>query len=176
MSQELLNHGVINKPAHIEIAEFLYNEAELLDGKKYAEWLDIVTEDIRYKMPVRTYRMRDEKLDDGNNKTAYLDENLASLRTRVAILEKFTHAEDPPSFSRHFVTNIRIRPRQHATEYEVMSNILVYIVRGTQLTPVFLSGERHDILRRTDGRLRLAERTVLIDSSVIGTMNMTVFL
>ena len=36
-----------------EIEEFLYQEAELLDGRNFEEWLDLLTDDIRYWMPMR---------------------------------------------------------------------------------------------------------------------------
>ena len=39
-----------------EIEQFLYREARLLDDRKFHEWLELLTEDIRYWMPVRTNR------------------------------------------------------------------------------------------------------------------------
>ena len=36
-----------------EIAEFLYREAELLDERRYADWLALLADDIRYWMPMR---------------------------------------------------------------------------------------------------------------------------
>ena len=36
-----------------EIAEFLYAEAELLDERRYDEWLALLADDIRYWMPMR---------------------------------------------------------------------------------------------------------------------------
>ena len=36
-----------------EIADFLYREAELLDERRYREWLALLADDIRYWMPMR---------------------------------------------------------------------------------------------------------------------------
>ena len=36
-----------------EVEEFLYQEAELLDERRFEDWLDLLTEDIRYWMPIR---------------------------------------------------------------------------------------------------------------------------
>jgi len=36
-----------------EISEFLYQEAELLDDRHFADWLDLLADDIRYWMPMR---------------------------------------------------------------------------------------------------------------------------
>ena len=35
------------------IEDFFYLEAELLDDRKLREWLDLLTDDIRYWMPIR---------------------------------------------------------------------------------------------------------------------------
>jgi len=34
-----------------EITDFLYREAELLDERRYREWLDLLADDVRYSMP-----------------------------------------------------------------------------------------------------------------------------
>ena len=36
-----------------EVAEFLYREAELLDERRYDDWLGLLADDIRYWMPMR---------------------------------------------------------------------------------------------------------------------------
>ena len=36
-----------------EIGAFLYAEAELLDERRFEAWLDVLTEDVRYWMPMR---------------------------------------------------------------------------------------------------------------------------
>ena len=39
-----------------EIEDFLYREAELLDDRRYEEWLDLLTDDVSYFMPMRRRR------------------------------------------------------------------------------------------------------------------------
>jgi 3-phenylpropionate/cinnamic acid dioxygenase small subunit len=43
-----------------EIEDFLYREADLLDERRYDEWLALLAEDVRYWMPMR----RNVKVDD----------------------------------------------------------------------------------------------------------------
>jgi len=43
----------LGDPAYNEILEFLYTEAELLDEGRELEWLDLLDEEISYRMPVR---------------------------------------------------------------------------------------------------------------------------
>ena len=39
-----------------EVEQFLYREARLLDARRFHEWLELLTDDVRYWMPVRTSR------------------------------------------------------------------------------------------------------------------------
>ena len=50
----------MNRDVHItrlllkqEIEEFLYLEADLLDERRYEDWLALVADDVRYWMPMR---------------------------------------------------------------------------------------------------------------------------
>ena len=36
-----------------EVEQFLYAEAELLDSRRHEEWLDCLTDDMHYWMPIR---------------------------------------------------------------------------------------------------------------------------
>ena len=36
-----------------EVEEFLYEEADLLDQRRYGEWLDLLADDLHYFMPMR---------------------------------------------------------------------------------------------------------------------------
>jgi 3-phenylpropionate/cinnamic acid dioxygenase small subunit len=40
----------------------------------------------------------------------------------------------------------------------------------------FFVGTRKDILRRTNGELKVARRTILLDQAVLGAKNISVFL
>jgi ethylbenzene dioxygenase beta subunit len=153
--------------------EFLYREAELLDDGRFREWLDLLTEDVRYRVPVRVTRERGES--GVSAEMFHLDEDRDSLALRVDRLETgFAWAEDPPSRVRHFVTNVR--PRPQGDELAVRSNVLVYRARWDRGEHDLLSGERHDVLRPGPGGLRLAARTVVLDATTLPTLNLAIFL
>ena len=42
----------------LEVEDFLYHEARLLDERRFHEWLDLFTEDVVYWMPTRSNRLR----------------------------------------------------------------------------------------------------------------------
>src|SRR5207245_8171547 len=104
-------------------------EAALLDAADYTGWLDLLCETIRYVMPVRVTTARgagfDSLVDMG-----HFDEDMYALRKRVERLAT-DHAwtEDPPSRTRHFVTNVRTF-RAEAGALRVESALLLLRSRG----------------------------------------------
>jgi 3-phenylpropionate/cinnamic acid dioxygenase small subunit len=108
---------------------------------------------------------------------AHFDEDLYSLRKRVERFET-GHAwtEDPPSRTRHFVTNVRTFASAAGDELAVKSYVLLFRSRGDIRDAELVSAERSDVLRRTEGGLRLAQREIMADESVLRTQNLAVFI
>jgi len=160
-------------PLYSRIVEFLYREAELLDGYRFGEWLALLADDIRYDMPVRTTQFRAE--GEGFQEVGFLDENLSSLRTRVKRLETDTAwAETPPSRTRHFVSNVLAEPGARPDELAVRSCFMVTRTRADHGYQLF-TGRREDVLRLVDGgAMKLARRRILVDQTVITNSNLSV--
>src|SRR3954469_18858279 len=159
-----------------EVYSFLMHEAELLDERCEREWLGLFTHDAEYLMPVRVNRERGE--GDGFSEEAfYFEETRGSLELRVRRLEtEYAWAEDPPSRTRHFVSNIRIAEGEEDDEVAVKSNLLLYRSRGSNPHYDVLSAERRDSLRKEEGRWKLRRRVILLDHSVLTTHNLSIFL
>jgi 3-phenylpropionate/cinnamic acid dioxygenase small subunit len=163
-------------PLYGEVVEFLYHEADLLDTGRFEEWLELLADDLNYRLPVRLNRRRGESEDDAPT-TEIFSDNLASLRLRVRRLDTgFAWAETPPSRTRHLISNVRVRTTEVANELEVTSYFLVYRSRASETTPDLFSGERQDRLRQTDAGWRLARRTIQLDQAVIGARHLSIFL
>jgi ethylbenzene dioxygenase beta subunit len=158
-----------------EAYSFLMHEAEVLDERHEREWLEMLTDDVEYLMPVRVNRERAE--GRGFSEEAfYFEETRGSLELRVRRFEtEFAWAEDPPSRTRHFVTNVRVAPGEE-DEIAVRSNLLLYRSRGSEPKHDMLSAERQDVLRKEDGQWKLRKRVILLDHSVLETHNLSVFL
>jgi biphenyl 2,3-dioxygenase beta subunit len=162
-----------------EVEEFLYREAELLDDRRFREWLDLFTDDAQYWMPVRDNRLQlpaevtNELSGRGGN--FYFDDTKKTLRIRVERLYTgAAWAELPPSRTRHLISNIRIK-RESGSEVEVHSNFLVYRTRLEHDRDIFV-GTRRDILRRVDGQFKIAQRTIVLDQAILDAKNISVFL
>ena len=87
-----------------EIEDFLYREADLLDARRFDEWLALFTEDARYWMPMR----RNVPSRDGEREftregadVSWFDEGKDTLARRVAQLAtglNTTAQEQTPRF------------------------------------------------------------------------------
>jgi phthalate 3,4-dioxygenase beta subunit len=126
-------------------------------------------------MPVRVTMARGAGFDTLAD-MAHFDEDIYALRKRVQRLAT-DHAwtEDPPSRTRHFVTNVRTF-RNGAEELEVQSALLLFRSRGDNREAELISAGRRDLLRQTPGGLRLTRREITVDESVLRTQNLAVFL
>ena len=162
-------------PAHLAAHQFLVEEAALLDAADYAGWLSLLCEDIRYVMPVRVTTARGAGFDSLAD-MGHFDEDMYALRKRVQRLAT-DHAwtEDPPSRTRHFVTNVRTF-QAGAGELHVESALLMFRSRGDTREADLISAGRADLLRETGDGLRLARREITVDESVLRTQNLAVFL
>ena len=160
-----------------EVQDFLYREAELLDERRYEEWLDLFTDDARYFMPMRRNVPHDERereLTREGLDVNWFDEGKDTLRRRVQQIRTGVHwAEEPPSRICHMVSNVQVEPRP-AGELTVKSRFLIYRNRVETETDV-LVGKRQDVLRRDNGSFKIVRRTILLDQSVLLAKNLTFF-
>ena len=162
----------------LEIEEFLYAEAELLDNRRYDEWLDLFTEDCHYWMPIRSTRVLGDEEHEFTKEweNSYFDDDKAIMHQRVAKVEtRFSWSEEPPSRTRHLLTNIRIRPGSTPDELGVVCNFIVYRTRLSSDEDKWV-GERLDTLRRVNGDWQIAERKVYLDEALLKSKNLSVFL
>jgi len=160
-----------------ECTRFLYREAELLDRRQFHEWLELLSPEIDYRVPVRT--TREKKDGEGFSKRAFfMEEDYGSLKLRITRLDSdFAWSENPPTRTRRLVTNVRVGGAADAGETQpVLSNLAVYCFRGESATPIVLTGERQDLLRRVDRGWKLKSRLVLLDTTILGMESLSIFL
>lgn len=174
MSKQQSSEGKSEMELHYECVEFYNREAELLDDKELEAWLDLLTEDVRYDMPIRLIRERGAERSPFSDEGYNYHENRGTLEARVERFQsEYAWSEDPPSRTRHFVSNVRI-DSVDGDEVTVKNNLLLsWAQREDDHT--LLPAERHDVLRRVDGELKLAERDVHLDQNVIPMKNISVF-
>jgi 3-phenylpropionate/cinnamic acid dioxygenase small subunit len=163
----------------LEIAQFFYTEAELLDERRYDEWLALLTDDIRYWMPMRrnvkfgdTEREFTRETDD----ISWFDEGKDTLTRRVRQIQTGIHwAEEPRSRIAHMVSNVQllsVTPDER--EVVAKSRFLIYRNRAETETDILI-GKREDTLRRDGDGWSIARRKIVLDQNVLMTKNLTFF-
>ncbi|MEQ9143982.1 MAG: 3-phenylpropionate/cinnamic acid dioxygenase subunit beta [Parvibaculaceae bacterium] len=158
-----------------EVEQFLYEEAALLDARQYREWLDLLTDDIVYWMPIRRTVMLAD-IDQEFTKRgamAYFDDDRESLELRVKKMESASSwSEDPPSRTRHMLTNVRIL---EVNGDDHMVEAFFHIYRSRLDTEVnSWVGRRIDVIRRTASGWKLAKRDIYLDQTLIRATNMSI--
>jgi 3-phenylpropionate/cinnamic acid dioxygenase small subunit len=181
--------ATMNEDLTREVEQFLYREARLLDERRFAEWLALLADDVRYWIAARSNRYPrrskaiaildpDRYVEDDtprDDELALFDEDKQTLTQRVERLDTgMAWAEDPPSRTRHLITNVEVAPGPTLLEVEVFSNFIVYRTRA-ETEQDFYVGARRDRLRRSDGEWKLAGRRVILDQNVLLAKNVSIF-
>ncbi len=164
-------------PRHLAAHRFLVEEAAILDGRDWARWLDLLTDDVRYVMPVRVTTVVDAGYD-ARADMAHFDEDRYALgqtgrspahRVRLDRGPAVTHPAP-----RHQRPDVRRRPRRRGAAVE--STVLLFRSRGDDREPEYVCASRRDVLRSAGERHLLASREITVDEAVLRTQNLAIFL
>ncbi len=170
------NRQRVDRETITDIQEFLYREALAIDERRFRDWLTFLAADIRYEVPVRVVR---EGLADWevSPKARIFDDTKDTLEIRVRRLETdFAWAEQPPSRTRHYVTNVLVDYSEAPREYLVSSNCLIYRSRGDSTEPNIYSVARKDTVRSDEEGYVLTRRWAVLDQAVINAHNLSIFI
>ena len=166
-----------------DVEDFYYHEADLIDDRRFRDWLDLLAEDISYFMPIRRNVKFGQQAARENTRRgegmSWFDEDKWTLTKRVEqILTGVHYAEEPLSRITHMVSNVQIkavRPDLDTpSELDVTSRLLVYQNRVEYETYTFV-GRRNDTLRLTEAGWKIARREILLEQNILMAKNLTTF-
>jgi len=174
----------VNVPAGIEemaryfsVQHFLYEEAALLDERRFDEWLERCAPEIRYWMPAQTNRNnRDRRLAVGGpDDLPMFEETWEHLHQRVRRLATGqAWAEEPPSRTRRLVTNIRVSERGD-DRVRASSNLLLYRTRHDTDVQIFVASREDDLRAHATYRWQITARTIVLDATTVPGHNLSMF-
>jgi 3-phenylpropionate/cinnamic acid dioxygenase small subunit len=166
-----------------EIEEFLYDEAEMLDQRRFREWLDTLAEDLVYFMPmmfnVKFGQHETREKTRYEKDMSWFNEGKWTLTKRAEQILTGVHwAEEPLSRLCRLVTNVQLTAIEENAagqqEVSVLSGFLIYQNR-CEHEEYYFAGKRSDVLRRVDGRWQLARREIRLGQNVLLAKNLTMF-
>ena len=136
----------------MNVEEFLYHEAHLLDTQRLEEWLALFTEDATYWLPLE----HEQKDPVETSSIVYDDRTLLELRVKQARHPR-AHARLPLARTVHQVSNVVSRETEK-DEFEVHST-LVLIEFRSERQRVWGALVNHR-LRRTGESYHIARKRV----------------
>lgn len=145
--------------SRVEVEDFLFHEAELLDDWKLEEWTRLYREDAIYEV---TSPSSADPVNSDPNKTLFLvADRIDRIRGRATrLMKKTAHAEYPHSKTRHMIANVR--PSVGADgQTNVRANFVVY--RTKEDTTTSYMGEYHYRLLPEAGGIRILQKRIILD-------------
>lgn len=166
----------------LELEDFFYYEADLLDSRRFTEWLTLLDESIEYRMPIARNvhsSIADEEFYVDPLAVSWIDEGKLTLTQRVDQMLTGMHwAEEPVSRTSHLYTNVRVLDVTGEGQGQRVSTRLrffVYRNRGSAEVDL-LVGKRDDHLVRTADSWKVTKRTIFLDQTVLLAKNLTTFI
>jgi 3-phenylpropionate/cinnamic acid dioxygenase small subunit len=166
-----------------DVEDLYYHEADLLDGRRFRDWLDMLADDISYFMPIRrNVKFGQHEARENTRRgegISWFDEDKWTLTKRVEqILTGVHYAEEPLSRICHMVSNVQIkavRPDlENPEELDVTSRFLVYQNRVEYETYTFV-GKRNDTIRTTASGWKIARREIILEQNILLAKNLSMF-
>jgi p-cumate 2,3-dioxygenase subunit beta len=140
----------------LDVEEFLYAEAALLDAWRLDDWLELFTADARYEVP-----STDRPGGEPATALMLISDTRPMIAARVKRLNsRKAHREFPWSRTRRIIGNVRILT-ENVEEVEATANFAVY--RSRRDVSVYMGQYRYRLVRDGDTfkiRFRRAELDV----------------
>lgn len=162
-----MNSQTADKSAlQIEVEQFLYREAYLVDQARWQEWLELYTEDMTYWAP--SWVNENELTTDPEAEVSiiYMN-NRKELEHRIW---RFTSGDSPASYplprTNHMVSNVAI---QQVDDQRIVatSNWMSQIYRDKE--QLIYGGYYQHTLVRDQGELKISnKKVVLLNDVVVG--------
>ena len=141
----------------VEIEDFLFYEAELLDEWKLKEWLGLFTMDANYYVPSTDVAPDASPADS----LFYIADDRFRLESRVErLLKRTAHSEFPHSKTRHLVSNVRVRER--LADGLIVSTAFATYRSKDHVTDTFVGTARYRIVMN-DAGMKIREKRVVLD-------------
>jgi 3-phenylpropionate/cinnamic acid dioxygenase small subunit len=166
-----------------EIEAFLFEEADLIDERRFSDWLDLFADDVVYFMPIRRNVKFGQHAERENTRSgegiSWFDDDKWTLTKRVEqIMTGVHYAEEPLSRVSHLITNVQILAAEPSvaapTRVVVKSRFLVHQNRVEHETYTFV-GRRIDTLRKQGDDWKIARREIILDQNVLQAKNLSTF-
>jgi anthranilate 1,2-dioxygenase small subunit len=145
---------------HHEVESFNAAYAAALDEQRLTDWTEMFTEDAFYVVISR------ENADHGLPVGLIYCDSKRMIQDRAFALEKTTMFA--PRYLRHIIGNLQVMGEDGNGAIRARANYaLIQVLYDRPEAKLHQVGAYHDVFRRVDGVLKLAERRCIYDSLLI---------
>lgn len=141
------------------VEQFLYRQADILDDRKWDDWLGLFTEDGHYWMPVSD----DQTVADGVPNIFYEDLDLMRVRAK-RVTHPHAWSQQPGHRTSHVVSNVVIDEEQPETGDVVVRSKFHVVEYWNDGLRHFAGRYRHDLANTPDGYRIRVQRVDLINA------------
>jgi 3-phenylpropionate/cinnamic acid dioxygenase small subunit len=151
----------------VDVERFIFDEAALVDQRRWRDWLELFTEDMTYWAP--SWVDESELTTDPEGEVSII--YMSSRKELEHRIWRFTSGESPASYplprTNHLVSNVRVLS-ETADTVVAASNWLTQCYRNKE--QFFYGGQyEHTLVRQPDGGYRIrAKKVVLLNDVVLG--------
>jgi 3-phenylpropionate/cinnamic acid dioxygenase small subunit len=135
----------------VNVEQFLYHEARLLDTQRYEEWLELFTDDATYWVPLE----QDQKDPFETSSIIHDDRTLLGLRVKQARHPR-AHARLPLARTVHQVGNIQVFEK----DSEIHVHSTLQLIEWRQEKQRVWGALVEHRLRKHDGGYKIAHKRV----------------
>jgi anthranilate 1,2-dioxygenase small subunit len=145
---------------HHEVDQFNAAYAAALDEQRLADWVEMFTEDAFYIVISR------ENADKGLPVGLIYCDSKAMIYDRAFALEKT--AMFAPRYLRHIIGNLQVFGEEGQGAIRARANYaVIQVLYDRPEAKLHQVGVYHDVFRRVDGVLKLAERRCIYDNLLV---------
>jgi 3-phenylpropionate/cinnamic acid dioxygenase small subunit len=153
-------------PARLaQLAAFLYLEGELLDERRFAEWLALYADDATYWIPQGPDA-------DPRTDVQLVHDDRRRIGERVLRLSGgHAYSQDPPSRTLHLISNVRLVADAGESLVVASAQLVTELRRGRQAA--YAAHVRHELVARDDGGWLVRRKEIRMLNSDIPLGNVT---
>ncbi|MEW6645071.1 MAG: aromatic-ring-hydroxylating dioxygenase subunit beta [Pseudomonadota bacterium] len=143
-----------------QISQFNCAYAAALDEQRLSDWSEMFTDDASYVVLSR------ENEDRGHPVGLIYCENQGMIRDRAFALEKT--AMFAPRYLRHIISNTCLQGETEAGDIKARANyVVLQVLFDRPDATLHQVGAYHDVFRRTEAGLKLAQRRCVYDNLLV---------
>ncbi len=142
----------------LEVEDFLFHEAELLDNWQLPAWTKLYSDDARYEIASLSSR---DPLHESPSTSIFIvadDKERMNLRAD-RLMKKSAHCEFPHSKTRHMISNVRVT--QEGDCLRTKANFVTYRTKGGRTSRYM--GEAHYLLQPDGAGFKIKHKRCVLD-------------